>query len=41
MPESKVLRRISGLKREEVIGGWKNHIKSIFIICTLHCTLLV
>jgi hypothetical protein len=29
-----VVRRIFGLKREEVTGGWRNHIMRRFIICT-------
>jgi hypothetical protein len=33
--ENKVLRRIFGTKREEVIGDWENCILRSFIICTL------
>jgi hypothetical protein len=32
--ENRVLRRISGMKRDEVIGEWRKRIMS-FVICTL------
>jgi hypothetical protein len=35
--ENRVLRRIFGLKRDEVTEGWeRNWIMRSFIICTLH-----
>jgi hypothetical protein len=33
--ENRVLRRIFGLKRDGVTGGWKSCITKSFIICTL------
>jgi hypothetical protein len=33
--ENRALRRISGPKRDEIIG-WKNWIMKLFITCTLH-----
>jgi hypothetical protein len=36
----RVLRRISGPKRDEVTGGWRNCIIRSFIIFTLHQILL-
>jgi hypothetical protein len=33
--ENRVLRRISGLKRDEMEGGWGNCIMKRFITCTL------
>jgi hypothetical protein len=33
--ENRVLRRIFGLKRDEVTGEWKNCIMRNFVICTL------
>jgi hypothetical protein len=39
--ENRVLMRISGPNREEVVGGWRNCIISIsVIICTVHQILL-
>jgi len=35
MFENRILRRIFGLKTEEVARGWKNYIMKSFIICTL------
>jgi hypothetical protein len=34
--ENRVLRRIIGLKRDEVMGGWRNFITRSFGICTLY-----
>jgi hypothetical protein len=34
--ENRVLRRILGPKRDEVMGGWRKLHKRNFIICTLH-----
>jgi hypothetical protein len=38
--ENGVLRRVFGLKREEVAGGWRNCIMRSFITCMLHQILL-
>jgi hypothetical protein len=41
--ENRVLRRIFGPKREEVVGGWRrleDYIIRSFITCTLHHILL-
>jgi hypothetical protein len=38
--ENRMVRRIFGSKREEVIGEWRNYIMSSFIICTAHQILL-
>jgi hypothetical protein len=34
--ENRVLRRIFGPKRDEVIGGWRKLHKRSFVLCTLH-----
>jgi hypothetical protein len=34
--ENKVLRKIFGPKRDEVMGGWRNCKTRSFMICTLH-----
>ena len=34
--ENRVLRRLFGPKREEVIREWKNYIMRSFMICTAH-----
>jgi hypothetical protein len=34
--EKRVLRRIFGPKRNEVMGGWSNCIMRSFMTCTLH-----
>jgi hypothetical protein len=36
MFENRVLKRIFGPKRTEVIGGWKSCIMERFTVCTLH-----
>jgi hypothetical protein len=33
--ENRVLRRIYGYKKDELIGGWKNCTMRSFIICTV------
>jgi hypothetical protein len=38
--ENRVLRSISGLKRDEVTGAGENYIMRCFMICTLHQILL-
>jgi hypothetical protein len=38
--ENRVLRRIFGLKRDEVTGGWRNCIMRSCMVCTLHPVLL-
>jgi hypothetical protein len=35
MFKDRVLRRICGLKMDEVTGGWQKLLKDEFIICTL------
>jgi hypothetical protein len=39
--ENRVLRRIFGLKEEEVVEGWRRLQMRGFITCTLHQILLV
>jgi hypothetical protein len=34
--ENRVVRRISGLKRDEVTGEWRKLHNESFVICTLH-----
>jgi hypothetical protein len=34
--ENRVLRRIFGPKRNEVMGKWRNYIMRSFMICTPH-----
>jgi hypothetical protein len=34
--ESRVLRKISGPKRDEVTGEWRRHITRNFMTCTHH-----
>ena len=34
--ENRVLRRIFGLKRDEVTGEWRNYIMRSSMICTAH-----
>jgi hypothetical protein len=34
--ENRMLRRIFGSKRDEVIGEWKNYIMRNIMICTAH-----
>jgi hypothetical protein len=34
--ENRLLRRISGQKRDEVTGGWRKLLSKSFVICTLH-----
>jgi len=34
--ENRVLRRIFGLKRDDVTGGGENYIKRSLMICTVH-----
>jgi hypothetical protein len=34
--ENRVLRKIFGLKRDEVTGEWKNFTMRSFMICTPH-----
>jgi hypothetical protein len=36
MFENRMLRRIFGVKRYGVVGGWRNCIMRSFMICTLH-----
>jgi hypothetical protein len=38
--EDRVLRRIFGLKRDEVAGGWRKVLMETFVICTLLPVLL-
>jgi hypothetical protein len=38
--ENRVLRRIFGLKRDEVTGEWENYIMRRLMICTAHQILL-
>jgi hypothetical protein len=38
--QNRVLRRISGPKRDEVAGEWRKFIMGSFIICTHHQILL-
>jgi hypothetical protein len=36
MFENRVLRRIFGPKREEVVGGWRRLYNEDLLTCTLH-----